>query len=284
MTSIASYQQRGRSRIDSDSAALDIDLLLSHVIGRSRSYLYAYPEYELDGDQCSQLDTLLERRCSGEPIAHLTGCSEFWSLPLKSTPATLIPRPDTECVVETLLQLFPQDQRCSVLDLGTGTGAIALALASERPRWDVTAFELNVAAVALAKENAQRLGLEHVCIVQSDWYSAATTERFDIIVSNPPYIEEGDPHLEQGDLRYEPRSALVAGADGLDDIRRIARDAGQYLRPGGILVLEHGYRQAQPVATELNRCGFEAIECRQDYGGNPRVSFGWWPKGQTDAG
>lgn len=271
--SIGRYQQRHRELSESDSAELDTDLLICHVLNKPRVYLYAHPEQTLSTDQIAQLDALFARRRSGEPVAYLTGRSEFWSLPLGSSAATLIPRPDTECLVEAVLELYPDNRPCRLLDLGTGTGAIALALASERPNWDILALDLSPAAVELAQSNARNLGLERVRIAQSDWFSAVAGERFDIIVSNPPYIEESDPHLLQGDVRYEPRSALVAGVDGLSDIRRIASAAVAHLTPAGRLVLEHGYRQADAVAALLADNGFSAIESRRDYGGHVRVSI-----------
>ncbi|MFT5034109.1 MAG: release factor glutamine methyltransferase [Bacteroidia bacterium] len=274
--SIANYQQRRIELAESDSAALDVDLLISHVLDKPRVFLYAHPEQILSAEQALALEALLERRRRGEPIAHLTGRSEFWSLPLRSTAATLIPRPDTECLVEAVLELYPPNSPCRLLDLGTGTGAIALALASERPNWDILAVDVSYDAVSLAKVNARSLGLEWVCIEQSDWFAAMPGKRFDIVVSNPPYIEENDAHLLQGDLRFEPHSALVAGADGLSDIRRIIRGAVEHLVPGGALVLEHGYLQADVVAAELAACGFSDIENRRDYGDNARVSFGRW--------
>ena len=274
---IASYQQRRSELAESDSAALDIDLLIGHVLDKPRVFLYAHPEQTLSAEQALALEALLERRRRGEPIAHLTGRSEFWSLPLQSTAATLIPRPDTECLVETVLELYPLNAPCRLLDLGTGTGAIALALASERPSWDILAVDLSDDAVSLAKVNARSLGLERVGIERSDWFAALAGQCFDVVVSNPPYIEQNDPHLLQGDVRFEPHSALVAGADGLSDIRRIISGAVEHLLPGGALVLEHGYRQAGAVAAELAARGFSAIENRRDYGGNARVSFGRWP-------
>jgi len=271
--SIGSYQQRHRELFDSDSAALDTDLLICHVLGKSRVYLYTHPEQSLSKDQIAQLNALFERRRNGEPVAHLTGRSEFWSLPLASSAATLIPRPDTECLVEAVLGLYPDNRPYRVLDLGTGTGAIALALASERPDWDILGLDLSQDAVELAQMNARNLGLERVRIAQSDWFSAVAGEAFDIIVSNPPYIEENDPHLQQGDVRFEPHTALVAGADGLSDIRRIASAAAAHLALAGRLVLEHGYRQADAVAALLADNGFSAIESRRDYGGNVRVTI-----------
>ena len=279
--SIADCQQRRTELPESDSAALDTDLLICHVLGKPRTYLYAYPEQNLSQAQLAQLDSLMERRRCGEPIAHLTGRSEFWSLPLRSSPATLIPRPDTECLVEAVLELYPQGSSCRVLDLGTGTGAIALALASERPDWQIIGLDLSPAAVELAQANARDLGLERVRIVRSDWFSAVAGEVFDIVVSNPPYIEEGDPHLQQGDVRFEPRSALVSGADGLADIRRICSEAAAHLSAGGRLMLEHGYQQAAAVAAELAANKFGAIESRRDYGGHQRVTMGQWAGGEV---
>lgn len=286
--SIASYQQRRIELSESDSAALDTDLLICHVLDKDRVYLYTHPEQTLTAEQAAQFEILFERRHRGEPLAHITGRSEFWSLPLKSTAATLIPRPDTECLVETVLELYPHNSPCRVLDLGTGTGAIALALASERPAWDILGLDLSPEAVALANDNACSLRLERVRIIPSDWFAAVAGEAFDIIVSNPPYIAESDPHLQQGDVRFEPHSALVAGVDGLSDIRRIVSSAPAHLVPGGRLLLEHGYQQAAAVAAELAACGFGAIDNRRDYGGNIRVSLGQWagPGGEesNDAG
>ncbi len=218
------------------------------------------------------MEQLLARRIAGEPMAYLTGTAEFWSLTLATDPSTLVPRPDTELLVEWLLERSENDP-LRVLDLGTGTGAIALALASERPRWQVQAVDQSATAVALAQRNAEALGLERVRMYCSDWFSQVSGS-FDIVVSNPPYIEEGDDHLRRAGVCYEPRSALVSGADGLDAIRLIASQAPNYLAPGGVLLLEHGYHQADAVATILADAGFGGIETRCDLGGNPRATKG----------
>lgn len=274
MPSIADYQQRRVEFAESESAALDIDLLLAEVLDRPRYYLYAHPQHPLSAVQCAELEALIARRRAGEPIAHLLGRAEFWGLALAVSAATLIPRPDTEVLVEWLLELYPPGSECQVLDLGTGTGAIALALASERPRWTVTGVDRVAAAVALARSNAARLGLDRVRFLHSDWFAAIADQRFDIIVSNPPYIEVEDPHLQRGDVRFEPHSALVSGVDGLDDIRRIITAARDHLAPGGALLLEHGYRQAPAIAELLGASGYTDIALRHDYGANPRATLG----------
>lgn len=211
---------RAQARIHSDSARLDAELLLCHVLARPRSYLFTWPERTLTDAQLEAFETLLARRERGEPVAHLTGRREFWKLELEVSADTLIPRPDTETLVEAALELLPEEPR-RVADLGTGTGAIALALASERPAWQLVATEKVAAAAALARRNRDRLGLANVEILQGSWCEPLAGH-FDMIVSNPPYIDPQDPHLTQGDVRFEPRSALVAEDAGLADIRLIA--------------------------------------------------------------
>ncbi|WGL16449.1 peptide chain release factor N(5)-glutamine methyltransferase [Microbulbifer bruguierae] len=257
----------------SDSPRLDLEVLLCHLLGKSRAWLYTWPEYELDSAQQEQLDTLIQRRIAGEPVAHLTGSREFWSLPLKVNPSTLIPRPDTEVLVETVLALCPQ-QQLRVLDLGTGTGAIALALASEKPRWQIVAVDKMPAAVALAEENRQLLGFSHVEVLESDWFDALTGRTFDVIISNPPYIDPRDPHLQEGDVRFEPLSALVAEDAGLADIRRIAEIAGEHLVAGGLLAVEHGWDQGAAVRRIFTGCGYSDVETRLDYAGRERITLG----------
>ncbi len=209
MSSVKQNLTRSTELTDSDSARLDTEILLGHILGRSRTWLYTWPEYELADSEQRQFDELLERRKNGEPVAHLTGEREFWSLPLKVNASTLIPRPETELLVETALALCPQE-KLRALDLGTGTGAIALALASEKPGWRIVAAEKSSDALALAEENRRSLGLDNVQIVQSDWFTNIPPQKFDLIVSNPPYIDAADPHLRKGDVCFEPRSALVA--------------------------------------------------------------------------
>jgi release factor glutamine methyltransferase len=225
-------------------------------------------------------ERLVDKRAAGEPIAYVLGQQEFWSLPLQVSAATLIPRPDTECVVEQALTLsLPAQAR--VLDLGTGTGAIALALASERPDWDITASDCVDAAVALAQNNAAMLNLP-MQVVKSHWFDQLAAVCFDLIVSNPPYIASTDHHLSEGDVRFEPASALVSGADGLDDIRHIVAAAPRWLNPGGWLLLEHGYDQAQAVQRLLQLQGFVEVHSRQDYGRNDRMTLGqtFHPRGR----
>lgn len=220
---------------ESESPRRDAEILLGHVTGKARTFILAFGETALTDTQREQLAQLLARRQRGEPVAHLTGMREFWSLPLFVSPATLIPRPDTECLVEQALARLP-DSPCRILDLGTGTGAIALALATERPDCEVTAVDRMPDAVALAGRNAQHLAIHNVRILQSDWFAALPGQQFDMIVSNPPYIDAHDPHLAQGDVRFEPLSALVADDNGMADITHIIAQARHALAPGGVSV------------------------------------------------
>ncbi|MEH6562650.1 MAG: peptide chain release factor N(5)-glutamine methyltransferase [Marinobacter sp.] len=269
-------------RIASDTPRLDAELLLSHVSGLNRSSFRAFPERELDAAQVTEFEGLVAQRVQGMPIAYLLGHQEFWSLPLKVSSNTLIPRPDTECLVEQALEL-PLPDNARVLDLGTGTGAIALALASEKPTWLVTACDLQEGAITLAKANAWELELA-VNVFQSSWFTGLPTDSFDLIVSNPPYIASGDHHLGEGDVRFEPASALVAGADGLDDIRQIVAEAPAWLNSDGWLLLEHGFDQAKAVRAVFSEHGFTSVETRKDYGDNDRMTLGQWAQqGAADA-
>ncbi len=266
---------------DSPSARLDAELLLAHVLGKPRSYLRTWPEREPDAAQCAAFAALLARRSKGEPVAYLLGRQGFWSLELEVAPHTLIPRPDTELLVETALALGPGGP-ARVLDLGTGSGAIALALACERPAWQVLGVDRVAEAVALAERNGARLGLANARFVESRWFSALAGERFAMIVGNPPYIAADDRHLSEGDVRFEPASALVAGADGLDDIRQIVHEAPEHLEAGGWLLLEHGYDQAEAVRALFAARGFTDVESRRDLGGHQRITLGRW-NGETHA-
>lgn len=258
---------------DSPTPRLDAELLLAHALGKSRSYLHTWPERELDAPQLERYRAALARRQAGEPVAYILGQQGFWSLELEVASHTLIPRPDTELLVETVLALLPATP-AALLDLGTGTGAIALALASERPAWQVTGVDRVPEAVALAERNRARLKLANAGFVASHWFSALAGQRYQLIVSNPPYIAADDRHLGEGDVRFEPSSALVAGADGLDDIRLIIAQAPGYLEAGGWLLLEHGFDQAAAVRELLSARGFSAVESRRDLGGHERISLG----------
>ncbi|BBT81542.1 release factor glutamine methyltransferase [Aeromonas veronii] len=266
---------------EGESPRADADVLLCHLLGCRRSYLMTWPERELDAAQQAILQGWLTRRLNGEPIAHLVGEREFWSLPLKVSPATLIPRPDTEVLVEQALTRIPQGP-CAVLDLGTGTGAIALALKSERPEVDVWAVDRMADAAALARENCAALGLP-IEVRDGSWFEPLgepdrdNTPRFAVIVSNPPYIDGADPHLEQGDVRFEPRSALVADDAGLADIRHIVAHAPAYLLPDGWLLLEHGWDQGEAVRQLLRDGGYREVATVRDYGDNDRVTLGLCP-------
>ena len=261
---------------DSPTPRLDAELLLAQALGKSRGYLHTWPERELEASQLERFQAVLARRRTGEPVAYILGRQGFWSLDLDVARHTLIPRPDTELLVETALALLPATP-LQVLDLGTGTGAIALALACERPAWQVTGVDRVPEAVALAQGNGTRLQLANARFAESCWFSALAGQRFQLIVSNPPYIAAADPHLSQGDVRFEPSSALVAGVDGLDDIRLIIEQAPAHLLAGGWLLLEHGFDQAEAVRELLAQRGFVAVDSRRDLGGHQRISLGQWP-------
>jgi len=261
---------------DSPSPRLDAELLLAHALGKPRSFLLTWPEHQPTEAQQVAYDAMLARRRAGEPVAYLLGRQGFWSLDLDVNPSTLIPRPDTERLIEVALQLGP-DAACQVLDLGTGTGALALALAVERPAWRVLGADCVDGAVTLAERNRQRLGIGNARFVRSDWFAALpAADRYQLILSNPPYIAEGDPHLDQGDLRFEPSSALVSGADGLADIRQIVEQSPERLVAGGWLLLEHGFEQGSAVRALLAARGFEQVQSWQDLAGLDRVSGGRW--------
>lgn len=257
----------------SESPRRDAEILLGYVTGKARTFILAFGETLLTPAQEEQLATLLARRKAGEPVAHLVGEREFWSLPLYVSAATLIPRPDTECLVEQALARLPSGAS-RILDLGTGTGAIALALASERPDCSVTAADVMPDAVALAQRNVQRLGLSNVIVLQSNWFDALGNQTFTMIVSNPPYIDEQDPHLSEGDVRFEPRSALVAANAGLADLDHIISQSRDHLISGGWLLLEHGWTQGEAVRALFTRAGYQAVETCRDYGGNERLTLG----------
>lgn len=264
---------------NSDTAKLDAEVLLAHVLGKQRSYFYAYPEIKPDQQAVQAYSRLLARRAAGEPVAHLTGKREFWSLNIKVTSDTLVPRADTELLVETVLQHLPKIESDSIrlADLGTGSGAIALALASECPQCEIIATDLSTAALAVAKTNANQLQLNNIEFIHSNWCSAfAKNECFDMIISNPPYIPSNDPHMQAAELKCEPEFALASGEDGLDALRLITAQAQQFLKPKAWLLVEHGYDQAEAVRNLFKKNGYQNIETKQDLGGNDRVCLGQW--------
>jgi release factor glutamine methyltransferase len=274
--------------LDAATARIEVQSLLQYVLQVPRAYLLAHPEQILDTKQQTAYESILLRRLQGEPIAHILGEREFFGLNFKVTPATLIPRPDTELLVELALQRIPspglsatlsrQRERGGkvfrVLDLGTGSGAIALSIAHSRPDVAVTAVDASEAALEVARENARCLGAANISFLRSDWFSVLGGQRFDLIVSNPPYVAAGDAHLTQGDVRFEPLSALASGADGLDDIRGIVSRAEAYLELGAWLLLEHGYDQAVRVRDIFQQNGFKEIFSAKDIAGIDRVSGG----------
>lgn len=254
-------------------APIDAQVLLAHVMRRDRAWLAAHATDVVERADAEAFERIAARRRDGEPVAYLTGRREFWGLPLAVDPTVLIPRHETETLVECALARLPEDRDVRVLDLGTGSGAIALALANERPRARIVATDISEAALAMARDNARQLSQHAIEFVHGGWFEALTSsERFDAIVSNPPYVATGDPHLMEGDVRFEPMGALVAGADGLDALRTIIASAGQYIVPGGSLIVEHGYDQADAVKALLDDAGFASIERRRDLCGILRVA------------
>ncbi len=257
-----------------DTTRLEVEVLLCHVLRVKRSYLYTWPDCLLTTHQIKQFQALCQRRRQGEPIAYLIGHKEFWSLDLQVTPATLIPRPETELLVEQALARLPIDSDAQVVDLGTGSGAIALAIAQERPRCRVLATDNAPEALAIAQQNAQRLRLHQIQFQVSDWWQALNQVTATVVVSNPPYVAITDPHLTQGDVRYEPRQALIAGKDGLAAIRLLITQSWVHLELSGWLLLEHGYNQAAAVQKLLARQGYQMITTYPDLAGQPRVTVG----------
>lgn len=258
-------------------ARREAEILLAHALGRSRTWLYTWPEYTLSDAEAAAYRELLARRVRGEPVAHLVGRREFWSLDLTVTADTLIPRPETEVLVEQALARIPLDASWAIADLGTGSGAIALAVASERPACTVIATDRSTVALDVARGNAARFRLRNVQFREGAWFAALGDERFQMIVSNPPYIADDDPHLAQGDVRFEPRAALTAGHDGLEDLRHLAAGAGEHLTEGGWLLLEHGYDQGAAVRQLLSGQGFVDVASVRDDLGHERVTLGRHP-------
>ena len=254
--------------------AVDAEWLLAHALEKPRGWLYAHADDRVDAHVRQRFEALVERRAAGEPVAYLTGTRGFWSLDLYVTTDTLIPRAETELLVELALARLPADKDCNVADLGTGSGAIALAIASERPRAQIVAIDASTAALDVARRNAMDLGVRAVDFRQGDWCTALGDATFDLVASNPPYLAEDDAHRWQGDLRHEPEAALVSGRDGLDAIRSIVGSVTAHLRPGGWLLLEHGWEQGSAVRALLVDAGFDAVATQQDLEGRDRVTLG----------
>jgi release factor glutamine methyltransferase len=259
----------------SDSARLDAEVLLAHLLNKTRAFLYAHASDELNGETIEAYQAILAKRVTGIPVAYLTGTREFWSLMLDVDESTLIPRPETELLVQCTLDLLSHKTQASILDLGTGSGAIALALACSKPDWTITAIDLNPLALSIAQHNGRQLNIHNISWIQSDWFSSIPLQSFDAIVSNPPYIEENDPHLDEGDVRFEPRLALTSGSLGLDALTLIIQHSTPYLKSKGLLLLEHGHNQAGAVAGLLKRAHFQSVQCFFDAQGHPRVSIGY---------
>lgn len=254
----------------SDSPRLDAELLLCHSIDLPRSYLFAHPEDVLDNTTFDRFDALLRRRLDGEPMAYILGSKEFWSHELLVSPATLVPRPETELLVDLALREIPRKAEWQILDLGTGSGAIAVALAAERLMCQITAVDISEAALAIARENARQLELSNISFAEGSWSAPVRDSQFDLIVSNPPYVRAGDPALTN--LRHEPVEALAAGADGLDAIRALAAECGQILKANGVLLIEHGADQYGDVAAILAASDWTDILNHKDFAGHPRVT------------
>jgi release factor glutamine methyltransferase len=255
---------------------IDAEILLLHVLGKPRSWLIAHADDVLDMDVQTAYALLVERRVAGEPVAYIIGRRGFWSFELEVTPATLIPRPETELLVELALARLPHEAGAAVADLGTGSGAIALAMAHERPGARVVATDASTEALAVAQRNALNLDVRNVTFMQGDWLTPLAGQRFNLIVSNPPYIEAADPHLGQGDLRFEPPDALASGGDGLDAIRRIVGDARGHLEVGGWLLFEHGWNQGEAARALLRAAGYADVMTVRDLEQRDRVSGGCW--------
>jgi release factor glutamine methyltransferase len=273
VTTLAHAIRDAAARLPGDDARLEAELLLAHALQRPRSWFYAHAGDVLEPDDARAFEALLRRRDHGEPVAQIVGHRGFWSLDLAVTADTLIPRPETELLVELALEHLPAEQMGQVLDLGTGTGAVALAIASERPLVDMTAVDLSNAALDVARANAADAGLP-LRLLQGSWFAPVAGEVFRMVVSNPPYVADNDPHLLQGDLRFEPRSALASGPDGLDAIRRIVADAPAHLLPGGWLLIEHGYDQGSAVRGLFTAAGFHRVATARDLEGRERVTMG----------
>jgi len=266
--------QASSTLIDSDSSVLDCEVLLAHTLKKSRSYFRAWPDKTLSADELRVFKQLVKQRQQGQPIAYLTGEREFWSRSFIVSPSVLIPRPDTEVLIDIAQQKFSAEQSFSVLDLGTGSGIIAITLALEFKHAVITAIDASSDALSIAKKNAQLLGASNIDFILSDWFEQLADKKFDLIVSNPPYICPTDPHLSDGDVRFEPSSALVSEQEGLEDIEQIISGAQHFLKPNGIILFEHGFQQGKQVENLLRSSGFKPTENFRDIQGHIRATLG----------
>ncbi len=278
MTDIQSCLSKACNQLaaTSDSAELDAEVLLCFVLNKSRSHLRAWPEKQLSAEQLEQFKQLIEQRQQGTPVAYLTGNKEFWSRDFKVSPAVLIPRPDTELLIELSLDILNSQSNPRIIDLGTGSGIIAITLAAERPDIEVIATDLSLEALTIARQNAVSHQIQNIQFIQSCWFNDVSAAKFDLIISNPPYIAANDPHLSEGDLRFEPSSALIAENQGLQDIQNIADNARQYLNNNASLLIEHGFDQQSEVQAIFKACHYSHIKTHQDLSGNPRVTTAIW--------
>jgi len=260
----------------SDSASLDVEVLLCHALKKNRTYLRTWPDKQLTGKQLQHFEHLLQQRQQGQPIAYIIGQREFWSRDFHVDHNVLIPRPDTETLIELCLQLIHHQPNASIIDLGTGSGIIAITLAAEYPQLNITAVDNSAAALKVAQHNAKLNHTPNIRFLKSDWFAQVSKESFDFIVSNPPYIASSDPHLNEGDVRFEPSCALVAAQQGLQDIIQITAQSQHYLNKGGYLIFEHGYDQKQQVHEILHQHHYQNIHCQHDLANQPRISYGQW--------
>lgn len=275
MATITGLLREASLQIHSETPRIDAELMLGFLLEKNSAWLFAHSGDELQQATHAKFLELLERRKSGEPVAHIIGSRGFWTLDFVVTADTLIPRPETELLVELAIAKCPQDRKLRILDLGTGTGAIALAIASECKNAEVVAVDKSENALKVAQENARRHNLQ-VEFIQGDWFAALENKKFDLIISNPPYIPSNDPHLSQGDVRFEPMTALVSGTDGLDDIRRIISQAPRHSLPSAWLMIEHGFDQGEAIRVLFSAAGFVGVQTVQDLEQRDRVSLGQW--------
>lgn len=277
-STIAESLRKARHQLEnvSETSQLDAEILLSHALECDRSYLRTWPEKPLSLEQQTQFQKLIDRRQAGEPIAYIIGERDFWDMTLHVSTDTLIPRPETETLVEQALNIIPPDAHWQIADLGTGSGAIALAIARERPHCQLVATDISAAALAIARDNAARNEVHNIRFVEGAWLAPLAGELFNMIVSNPPYVHPDDPHLQQGDLRFEPLSALHSAPDGLTDIHTLSDTARRHLHPGGWLLLEHGFDQGPATRACLAAFGYQQVHTIEDLAHHPRVSLGCW--------